>query len=322
MKLKFDSKFYLKDNNNMKKILILIILLFFLEKGYSYWEWTSQTKKWINPKHAVRPTPEEQFNYAEELRKNGNVDIAIREHIKLLKYYPKSEYAPKSCFILGGIYKEMGEDKKAFDYFQKIISDYPSSSLVCSAIKIQSEIAERYLETKKTGVLKIFTKKEEKGELMSKVIENSPYDIEAPKRMFKLANFYYEIKEYEKSMEVLNKIIKNFPENKEIQEEAKYLKIKYILNSISENNFDTDIIENLRDKIFEFQIEFPESKYKEDIEKVEKILKEKEAQIYYQIAKYYERAGKKKGANYYYIKIIEKVPESSYGKIANEKINK
>jgi len=320
-RLKFDNSFCLKDNINMKKLLIVVVFFSILVKGYSYWEWTPQTKKWINPKYAVKSTPEEQFNYAEEFRKNGKIDIAIREHKKLLKHYPRSDYAPNSCFILGEIYRNMGENKKAFDYFQKIINDYPSSPLVFQAIKIQSEIAEKNLEKKEKSFLKIFTRKEEKGELMNKVIENSPYDNEAIKRMFKLANFYYEIKEYEKGIDVLNRIIKNFPEKEDVQEEAKYLKIKYILASISENNFDTDIIEDLRDKIFEFEIEYPQSKYKDEIKKIENILDEKEANIYYQIARYYERAGKKKGANYYYRKIIEKFPESSYGKIANEKVS-
>ncbi len=320
-RLKFDNKVYLKDNISMKKVLIFIIFCI-IGKSYSYWEWTPQTKKWINPKYAVKDTPEEQFNYAEEFRKNGKIEIAIREYNKLLKHYPRSDYAPKSCFILGEIYKELGNKKKAFDYFQRIINDYPSSPLVFAAIKNQLEIAEKNLETKERSFLRIFTKREDKGELMNKVIENSPYEVEAISRMFKLANFYYEIKEYEKGLEVLNKIIRNFPEKMDIQEEAKYLKIKYILNSISENNFDTDIIDNLRYEISEFKIEFPETKYKENIKEIEKILDEKEASIYFEIARYYERAGKKKGADYYYRKIIDKFPESKYGKIANKKVGK
>jgi hypothetical protein len=69
----------------MKKLkLCILIILMRSFYGLGYWEWTPQTKKWINPKYAVKSTPEEQFNYAEEFRKNGKIDIAIREHKKLL----------------------------------------------------------------------------------------------------------------------------------------------------------------------------------------------------------------------------------------------
>ncbi|MCM8803941.1 MAG: tetratricopeptide repeat protein [Candidatus Omnitrophica bacterium] len=317
-----DIIIYLRENYNMKKFYIFIAFFLLISSTYSYWEWTPQTKKWINPKYAVKDTPQEQFNYAEEFRKNGKIDIAIREHKKLLKHYPKSEYAPNSCFILGEIYKEKGEKKKAFDYFQKIINEYPSSPLVFSAIKIQSEIAEKSLNERDKGFFRFIVKKEEKGDLMNKVIESSPYDAEAIDRMFKLADFYYQIKEYEKGIEILDKIIKNFPEKKDVHEEVKYLKIKYLLSSIPEKNYDTDVIEEIKDQILEFSIDYPKSRFKDEIEKIEKVLDEKEAEKYYQIANYYERAGKKKSAIYYYKKIVDKFPNTEYGKIANEKINK
>ncbi|MGC8976920.1 MAG: tetratricopeptide repeat protein [Candidatus Ratteibacteria bacterium] len=313
---------FLSENYNMKSIQVLMVFFLLISFGYSYWEWTPQTKKWINPKYAVKDTPEEQFNYAEEFRKNGKIDIAIREHKKLLKHYSKSEYAPKSCFILGEIYREKGDYKKAFDYFQKIIDEYPSSQLVFSAIKIQSEIAEETLKTKERNLLKFLTKKEEKGDLMNKVIENNPYALESIDRMFKLADFYYDIKEYEKGIEVLNKIIKNFPEKDEICEKAKFLRIKYLLTLIPDKNYDMDMIDEIKDRIFEFLSEYPESKFKDEIERIRKILDERGAKNYYEIARYYERAGKKKAAIYYYKKIMNEFSETEYGKIASEKINK
>jgi len=307
----------------INKIIKRYIFIFFFLLGfhlYSYWEWTPQTGKWINPKYAVKDTPKEQFEYAEEFRKNGKIELAIREHRKLLKHYPKSEYAASSCFILGEIYKERGNNKKAFEYFQKIIDEYPASPLVFSAIKIQSEIADKELTREKRGPFKFLTNKE-KPKYMSKVIENNPYNLENIERIFKLAEFYCKIKEYDESIGTLNKIIKNFPET-EYCERAKYLIIKYSLELIPENSYDTDIIEEIREKILEFSIEYPENKFKDEIKSIENILDEKEAEMYYQIARYYERAGKRKSAIYYYKKLIEKFPDTKYGKIAYEKINK
>ncbi len=316
-----DKKIYLFKNifMNRKKVFLIILLLRF--SSYSYWEWTPQTKKWINPKYAVKDTSKEQFEYAEQFRKNGDIESSIREHKKLLKHYPKSEYAASSCFILGNIYKEKGDYKKAFDYYQKIVEEYPSSPLVISAIKLQSEIAEKRLTVNRGLFSGIFKNTEEKAKFMNKVIENSPYEAEVVNRMFKLANFYYNVKEYDKGIEVLDKIIKNFSETTYV-EEAKFLRIKYSLNSISEVSFDTDTIEEIKQLINEFLIEYPNSKFKDEIKSIEIALNDKEAEKYYQIAKYYERAGKKKSAIYYYKKLITLFPDTKYGKIANEKINK
>jgi len=37
---------------------------FFLGKAYPYWIWTPKTNKWVNPKHMVKPSPKEQFEFA------------------------------------------------------------------------------------------------------------------------------------------------------------------------------------------------------------------------------------------------------------------
>jgi len=316
-----DRFFNLWKNFYMNKRQILILFFMCISISFSYWEWTPQTKKWINPKYAIKDTPKEQFEYAEEFRKNGKIELSIREHKKLLKHYPKSEYAPQSCFILAEIYREKGDTKKAFDYYQKIIDEYPSSPLVLSAIKIQSEIAEKQLESKKGFFRNLFSRAEGKAEFMNKVIENSPFDASAVDRMFKLAEFYYNFKEYDKGIEVLEKIIKNFSETQDA-EKAKFLKIKYSLNSIPEVSLDIDAIEDIKNQIYEFLIEYPNSKFKDEIKNIENTLKEKEAEKYYQIARYYEKAGKKSSAIYYYKKIFIQFPETKYGKIAGEKINK
>ncbi|MFN3666413.1 MAG: tetratricopeptide repeat protein, partial [Sediminibacterium sp.] len=88
---------------------------------------------------------------------------------KLLKYYPKSEYVASSYFALGNIYKEKGDFKKSFDYFQKIIEEYPSSPFVITSIKIQSEMAEKRLEEKRKLFFGFFKIMDEKAELMNKV---------------------------------------------------------------------------------------------------------------------------------------------------------
>lgn len=295
-------------------------MIFFLSlKVYSYWEWTPKTKRWINPKYAVKETPKEQFEYAENLRKEGKIELCIREHKKLLKYYNTSEYAPISYYILGEIFYEKKDFKKSFDYYQKVIERYPSSPIVLEALKKQIKIAEEELEKPKS-FLRFFSREEEKGWYMSKVINNYPYDIEIVDKFLKLAEFYSNVKNYEKAIEVLNEMIKNFP-NTFLIEKAKFLKIKYKYLFFSGTLSDIDELEFLKEEIEDFLKEFPESNYRKEIESLIQKINEVQAKKYYEIALYYERSGNKNGAEFYYKKIIQKFPNTYYGKIANKKIN-
>jgi len=304
----------------MEKKIILFGIGLICSQIFSYWEWTPQTRRWINPKYAVKDTPKEQFEWAEKFRKEGDIDKAIREHKKLIKHFSASEFAPKSCFILGEIYREKGKYKVAFNYYQKIIDNYPASPLVFEAIKRQSEIAETLLEKKSRVPVFLRFNEEKKGEYLSKVIENSPFFPGAAERLLKLGKFYYEIKEYEKAKEVFEKIIENYSQKEKV-EEAKYYLIKIELKNITETTTDVERIKKIEEKIDQFLVEYPESRYCEELTSLREKLVDEEAEKYYKIARYYERAGKKKAAIFYYRIIAERYSSTKYGKIAIEKIS-
>lgn len=317
---KIDRRENLEENKYMKKKIVLLGFTLICIHLFSYWEWTPQTRRWINPKYAVKDTPKEQFEWAEKFRKEGDVDKAIREHKKLIKHFPSSEFAPKSCFILGEIYREKGKYKVAFNYYQKIIDNYPSSPLVFEAIKKQSEIGETFLKKKSRMPAFLRFNEEKRGEYLSRVIESSPFYPGSAERALKLGKFYYEIKEYEKAKEVFKKIIENYSQKKKV-EEAKYYLIKVEFKNITESTTEVEGIKRIKEKIDQFMVEYPESKYCKELSSLREKLVNKEAEKYYKIARYYERAGKKKAAIFYYKIIAERYPSTEYGKIAIKKIS-
>jgi len=305
----------------MKKMKVCFLIFFvYSVYSFSYWEWTPQTGRWINPKYAVKETPKEQFEYAEKFRKSGDIEKAIREHRKLLKHYASSEYAPKSCFALGEIYYNLGKYKKAFDYYQKIIDKYPHSELIFKAIERQAEIGQEYLYVKKKWEFSFLSfLKEDKGEFLKKAVDNSPYDKEAPERLFRLGMFYYDIKKYGEAEEVFRRIVESYPDNPVI-EKATFFAIKAEYKSIPDVNYDIEKLEKIEDEINFFINEYPASVYKEDLLKLKDEIENQKAKRYYEIARLYERMGKKSASLFYYKKLLEKYPETEYGKKSKSKI--
>lgn len=295
-------------------------LLFFLAAGmvYSYWEWTPQTRRWINPKYAVKDTPKEQFEWAESFRKAGDLEKTFREHEKLVKQYAGSEYAPESHFILGQLYEQQGDLDKAFKHYQSIMENYPQSPRISEALEREGEIAEKILSKKSLKLLEILKADDYRVAKLEQVIENDPYGEATADRQLKLALFYADIKEYEKAEEVLQKIVDTFP-GTDSSRRAGYQLIRIHYAAIPATSMDTGLYRALKAEIDEFLTQYPGSPEAREVLALKNSLDETEAGKLYQLASFYERTGKKKAARIYYEKIIQKYPQTKYGQISRQK---
>jgi len=84
----------------------------------AYWVWTPETKKFINPKYAVKDSPKEQFNWAMSFFEAKDYQRASIEFKKLTRQYEYSSYASKSQYYMGLSYEMMGKFYTAFLNYQ------------------------------------------------------------------------------------------------------------------------------------------------------------------------------------------------------------
>lgn len=301
----------------MRYRFILFLFIWLTFSSFSYWEWTPKTGKWINPKYAVKDTPKEQFEWAEQLRKEGNTESALWEYEKLLKHYPDSEYAATSCFILGEMYQAKGDNKKAFEYYQKIVDKYSSSPFLLEVLKRQATIAEREIK-KDPGWLPFKERRIEKAEMLATVIENHPYAEESARRAIELGKFYLKNKEYTKAKEVFLDITMRYTEPS-VLEEAQFYLIKTEFLMVPEVSTDVKQYEGVKKRIETFLSLYQESKHRDEVVKIKNKIMEREAKRYFEIASFYERFGKMDSAKYYYKILAENYPDTGYGKEASKK---
>ncbi|MEI6863356.1 MAG: hypothetical protein WCK38_03050, partial [Candidatus Omnitrophota bacterium] len=62
----------------------------------AYWLWTPDSKKFVNPKYAVKDSPKEQYDWAMSFYEAKDYQRATAEFEKLTKNYEYSEYAARS----------------------------------------------------------------------------------------------------------------------------------------------------------------------------------------------------------------------------------
>jgi len=306
----------------LRKILATLgcSLILYQSLVFAYWEWTPKTRRWINPKFAVAGTAREQFQVAETARKAGRTEQAIREYQKVLKHFPRSEYAAASHLALAEIYAASGDKEREFQHYQKLITEYPDSDLVAVALKRQTALAEETLKAKTNRFLQILRGKDYLTRKMEQVITNNPFGEEMAERCYQLATFYTEIGEYDKAQETLEKLLRDFPGTRAaLQARYQIIEVEYL--SIPEVSTDRQPYQRVKTEIEEFLSSSPDKNLAEKAQQLKKMAEEKEAKKLFTTASFYQRSGRQKAARILYEKICQEFPESSYAEMARKKLS-
>src|SRR3989338_9239074 len=112
---------------NMRRVIILI--LFFLlsgmtlgpSRGSAFWVWTPETNKWVNPKYAIKDTPQEQLQFGMDFYNAKQYKEAVREFQKLIEHYPRAREAPDAQYHIGLCLEEQDNILGAFKQYQVVI---------------------------------------------------------------------------------------------------------------------------------------------------------------------------------------------------------
>jgi outer membrane protein assembly factor BamD len=302
--------------------ILLIVSTFFLShQAFAFWIWTPELGKWINPKHYVRDTPEEQFNLGYELYQDEKYKQAIQEFEKLVRYFPKSKYAPEAQFYIGQAYEKLGDYYRAFKAYQKIIDTYPYTARVDEVISLEYKIGNLYFvrANKERRFMERISFSDDNTkaiEIFQKVVENAPYGEYAPLAQFKLGLLYKRIKDYANAEEAFKKLITNYPTS-ELVDDAILQLAKVVSEKERKVDYSQEATEEAIKRLEELSAlgELPvEGK------KVLKDLQERKAQSLFETAKFYEKQKLYKSAIIYYEEIIKKYPRTSWAVKAAEKL--
>jgi len=306
----------------MKRLLLMLILIFGLvsSQAHAYWIWTSKTKKWVNPKTAVKPTPKEQFDFAKSLYEMKNYEEATREFQKLVRSFPKSAEAAESQYYLGRLNEEQGKLYEAFLAYQKVIDKYPFSERIKEIIEREYKIAEAFMSGEKRKALGVNLPVENPAiEIFSKVIENSTYGPLAAKAQYKLGLVLKGLMRYYEAEEAFSKVISNYPDSEWVA--ASKYQIASCRAAVSRGpEYDQGAAGEAKEKFEEFVREHPDAVLSREAEKNIQELKDKEARSSYDIAFFYEKQKAYEAAKIYYTDIINNYPGTEWARKAESRL--
>src|SRR3989338_6661962 len=208
----------------MKKIIfnaifISAFLFAFLTVSHAYWIWTPESKKFINPKYAVKDSPKEQFDWAMGFYDSKDYQRAAAEFEKLTKHYEYSEYASKAQYYVGLSYENMGKYYTAFQNYQKAIDNFTHIENIDEIIEREFNIANLYASKDNPKVLgvDILTSLDKAVEIYKKVVDNAPYGPLADEAQFNMGEALKRAERFEEAVQAFQRLVDDYPSSRFVE---------------------------------------------------------------------------------------------------------
>lgn len=302
-------------------LTVLYISQLFVGVAFAYWIWTPQTGKFINPKHAVKETPEKQFEWAMTFFESKDCKKAIGEFKKLIKHYPLSKLASEAQFYIAESYENLGEYYTAFENYQVVIDKYPFTDRIEEVIEREYRIGNYFYTGQKAKVLGVplLPVKPKAIEVFEKVVEDAPYGKYADVAQYKLGQCYMDMQDYINAALAFKKIIENYPKSP-LVDDAKYKIAMCAADSSSGPEYNEEDTEKAIKEFKDFVKRYPDSEMEKEARHFISELENQKAQNIFDIAQFYEKRANKDSAMIYYEEILDKYPESEWAVKALEKL--
>lgn len=302
-------------------IFIFLIATLTFHTAWAFWVWTPQTKKWINPKYAVKDTPQEQFTSALDAFEREKYDEAIAQFKTLVRYYPNSATAADAQFYIGLCNEKLKKYYQAFKAYQKVMEIYPSTSRMDEVIKREYNIGELFYEGQKRKFfgVDILPAIDQAIEVFRSIVENAPYSQYADKAQYNLGLCYKKLKDYSAATAEFEALVDKYPESP-LAGQAKYQLAHCSYKASLKPEYDT---ENADKAIEEFKSVIESQKDDRLIEEAKSNifeLENKKAQSSYQIAQFYEKRRKYNSAKIYYQEVVDNYPNTPWAAKAIERL--
>lgn len=310
----------------MKKNIVFLLIALLISQtsakvSFAYWIWTPQSGRFINPKYAVKETPQKQFDWAMSFFASSDYKRALSEFEKLIKQYPLSTLASEAQYYLALSYENLGKYYTAFENYQLVIDKYPYTERVDEIIEREYHIGNYFYTGQKAKILgmAILPAKDKAVEIFNTVVENAPYGKYADIAQYKLGQCHMDLKDYINAALAFKEIIENYPKSP-LVDDAKYKIAMCAADSTTGPEYNEEDTDKAIKEFKDFVKRYPDSHMEKEARSFIKKLENQKAQNTFNIAQFYEKQGNTESAIIYYEEILSKYPESIWAPKALEKL--
>ncbi len=307
-----------------RRNLLLLVFLFLCPSFCpADWIWTPETGKFINPKWAVKPTPQDQLEYAESFKDQGNCKKAMVEFKKLIRAYPRAKEAPEAEFFTGQCLEDTHKPYEAYQAYQLVIDKYPFSERAAQIVSLEYAIANHLLENKDRSkwAEAVIGSDDRVIEIFRTIIKDAPYGKYAAISQYKIGLYLKEKGLYQEARDEFEKTMNDYP-NSEWAQASKFQIAMADKSRASDAQHEQKVASVAMEEFSDFVKTHPDSQLTPEAKEQMTHIKDKEAENNFVIAKFYEKQKNLKAARIYYKEIISSYADTSWGPKALAQLKK
>ncbi|MCP4650167.1 MAG: outer membrane protein assembly factor BamD [PVC group bacterium] len=299
----------------MKKTIVILLLLFVtnIQVCFAYWVWTPGTQKWVNPLYKTFDTPQEQFDWAKRYFDAGDYRKAIYEFKKILRKFPKTEYAPEAKYFMGLCEEKRGRHYHAFKIYQEVIDIYPLNDRLESIVEQQYLIGEVYFKRRKYELAE---------EIFQKSLLNSPYSKVADVAQYKIGLCSFRLRRFNEARDEFDKISENYSFSPYLDDAGYYSALCSFKISSLIKDYDEEILDRAHGDLNNFLARAPTSEYVAKAESLKNKLVNKKAEKLFKTARFYEKLRKTYAALKYYEELVYSYEKTTWALQAKPKLER
>ncbi len=298
--------------NRVRVILLLCALTAFsVSEAHAVWVWTPQSRRWVNPRYAAKDTPRAQMDWAVNFFEARDYKRSVKEFLRLVQAYPRSELAPEAQYVAGVSYELMDKPSEAFEAYKKVVEIYPFSKQFKDAVEREFAIAESFSGGKRIRLIGPVSlpSLDRAIEIYQHVVTNAPYSEYGAKSQFMLGECYSKQGRYEEASRVYQRVTDEYPSSS-LVEQAKF-RVAFCARQLSlRPSYDQSATDEAINWYQNFISSHPDSDLIPQAKESLRQLKEFKAQGFFQTASFYEKQGKPVSAAIYYQQVVDKYPDS------------
>jgi outer membrane assembly lipoprotein YfiO len=295
-----------------KQLFVFFILMAFFFIGtkatFAEWVWSGETS-WVDPDQLTRETTDQRYKYAIALMIKREYISAIGIFKGIIKDNPGAELAEESQLNIAKTYFLVGDYKNSFKAYEQLIEKDPTTRRLPEILDKEFQVGVSQMERDENGAIKVF----------ERIIERNPRGFIAADSQVKIAECYYQLRQFDQAEDSFMTVMKNYPNSEWVpyaQFRIPYCKLSNI--RVQERNY--DLLTKSRDG---FEVYLANNPHGALVETTNEIINEidiKLAEREYETGVFYLRQKRPDAGIIYFESVTKNYPDTEWAAMAEEKI--